>query len=182
MKQMTMCNEISSGATTATLKAVILYDDFNLAVHATRLLEQAALSFDGPMRWDVAPWRLDLLRHPALGPQAMAEAAGADLIVLAVKAAEAAQEGALAWLESWTQRRNDQDAAVMIFCPDETAGSARLTSELKWFTVRQGLSFLDGIGGRRATNPGRQSYDRVDPPTVGVAARSSIPFHWGLAE
>lgn len=177
-----MCEEILSGATTATLKAVILYDDFNLAVHATRLLEQAALTFDGPVRWVVGPWRLDLLQHPALGAQAMAEAAGADLIVLALEAVEAAQGDALAWLESWAQYRNDQDAAVLIFCPDETTGIARLTSELKWFTVRQGLSFLDGNGARRAGNPGRRSYDRVNPPPVGIGARSLVPFHWGLTE
>ncbi|HUA69214.1 MAG TPA: hypothetical protein VMA13_11760, partial [Candidatus Saccharimonadales bacterium] len=48
------------------LKAVIIYDDFDSATRATALLERVAVRADEGMKWDIKPWKLDVLKQPTL--------------------------------------------------------------------------------------------------------------------
>ena len=63
-----------------TLKAAILYDDFDFAARAAALLERVAIRADEAMKWDLKPWRLDVLQEPSLADAALDETADADLI------------------------------------------------------------------------------------------------------
>ena len=47
-----------------TLKAAIIYDDFDFAARAAALLDRAAIRTDEAMKWDVKPWRLNVLKQP----------------------------------------------------------------------------------------------------------------------
>lgn len=180
MKTMTM-NKREQVKAAADLKAVIIYDDFNLAARAVTLLEhvQGESAADEALRWDVGPWRLEVLQHPDLAVGALAEAAGADLVLLALSGGDEVQEDVLAWLENWAQRRSNHDAAVMFFCPDEGVATTRLVSELKWFTVRQGLTFLDSHVGW-APGPVRERRSLYDPSLFGFGMDALIPWKWGV--
>jgi len=161
---MTMSESEPVKAATSNFKAVIIYDDFKLAARASASLERisAESAFDEAVRWEVAPWRLEFLQDPDLADCALAEAAGADLILLALGGGDKVQEDVLKWLENWARQRSELDAAVMLFCPDEAAATTRLVSELKWFTVRQGLTFLDSHVGW-APGPARERPAAFDP-------------------
>ena len=181
VKAMNMNERVPVDTAAADLKAVIIYDDFNLATRATTLLEhvRAGPAFDEAVRWDVGPWRLEVLRHPDFAAGALGEAAGADLVLLALGGGDKVQEDVLAWLEIWASRRNDRDAAVMFFCPDDGVATTRLVSELKWFTVRQGLTCLDSHVGW-APGPVRERRPLYDPSLFGFGMDSLIPWKWGM--
>src|SRR5690349_6200934 len=97
----------------AILKAVIIYDDFDSATQATGLLERVALRVDENIKWDIKPWRGDVLKQPTLAALTVAVAANADLIVLALNHLQPPPLGLLDWLKSWAKHRRIKDAAVL---------------------------------------------------------------------
>ena len=88
-----------------TLKAAILYDDFEFAARTAALLERAVVRSAEAMQWEVKPWRLDLLKPSSLADAALAETADADLMVVALSRTHLPPDTLLEWLERWAQRR-----------------------------------------------------------------------------
>jgi hypothetical protein len=95
------------------------------------------------MEWDVKPWRLDLLKPSVLAETALAETADMDLIVVVLSKTHLLPETLLDWLGRWAERRQIRDAALMVLCPEETAGPRSAWSRLKEFAEWRGLLFLD---------------------------------------
>jgi len=136
------------------MKAVIIYEDAALAAEVNARLERSAYQTDTAMEWSVKPWRMDLLKgSPAMG-EALAEAADADLIVLAVRPGEALPSWLSAWLERWAGSRRVQDAALALFSGgNEESGSVPVTSVVSQFAQRHGLSLiLDASGPLQANS------------------------------
>jgi len=46
-----------------TLKATVIYDDFDFATRAAALLERVAVRVQEAIKWDVKPWRLNMLQQ-----------------------------------------------------------------------------------------------------------------------
>ena len=174
-----------------TLKAAVIYDDFNFAAQATALLERVAIRADEAMKWDVKPWRLDVLQEPALADDALGETADADLIVVVLRKTPLRPDELMGWLESWAMKRQTEDTAMMVFGPEENAASTPLWHSLKEFAEWQSLPFL----GSRNLRDGANSMDFVHrlwqrkqaPQPVGPMHESfaeSVPpsGHWGIKE
>jgi hypothetical protein len=174
-----------------TLKAAVIYDDFDFATRAAALLERVAIRADEAMKWDVKPWRLDVLKTSSLANAALGETADADLIVVALRKTPSLADELIGWLESWAMKRQTVDAAVMVLCPEENAASTPLWRELKEFAERHGLPFL----GSRILRDDGDSMDFVHGlwqqkqplqpivPTLELFAESSRPpRHWGINE
>ena len=174
-----------------TLKAAVIYDDFDFAARAAALLERVAIRADEAMKWDVKPWRLDVLKPSSLANAALGEIADADLIVVALCKTHSPPDELRSWLESWAMKRQIVDAAVMVLCPEENAASTPLWRELKEFAERHGLPFLDS----RILRDDGDSMDFVHRlwqqkqppqpvvPTLELLAESSRPpRHWGINE
>ena len=87
------------GVVEMTLKATVIYDQFEFATRATALLERVAARVHEAVKWDVTPWRLDLLKSSALAEAALAEAAEADLLVFALSRTPAPPAEFTVWLE-----------------------------------------------------------------------------------
>jgi hypothetical protein len=105
------------------MKAVVCYDDFTLAANAKVMLEHAALEARAAAKWNVRPWRLDMLNHKAVADEALADAVRADL-VLVVTADTCAAPGCLQdWLDSWVVCRRVSDAALGLLCASPSAAS-----------------------------------------------------------
>ena len=104
-----------------TLKAAVIYDDFDFAARAAALLERAAIRADEAMKWDIKPWRLNVLKQPSLADAALSETIGADLILVALCKTHLLPDELKDWLEDWTMKRQVEDAAMMLFCPEENA-------------------------------------------------------------
>ena len=174
-----------------TLKAAVIYDDFDFAARAAALLERVAIRADEAMKWDVKPWRLDVLKPSSLADAALGETADADLIMVALRKTHSLPDELMDWLESWAMKRQTEDAAVMVLCPEENAASMPLWHELKEFAERHGLPFL----GSRILRDDGDSMDFVHRlwqqkqppqpvvPTLELFAESArSPRHWGINE
>ena len=174
-----------------TLKAAVIYDDFDFGARAAALLERAAIRADEAMKWNVKPWRLDVLKISSLANAALGETADADLIVVALRKTHSPPDELRGWLESWAMKRQTADAAVMVLCPEENAASTPLWRELKEFAERHGLPFL----GSRILRDDGDSMDFVHGlwqqkqppqpvvPTLESFAESPHPSgHWGINE
>ncbi len=171
-----------------TLKAAIIYDDFGFAARTAALLERAAIRSDEAIEWDVKPWRLDLLKPSSLADAALAETADTDLIVVALSKTHLLPDALLDWLDHWAERRQIRDAALMVLCPEETAGPMSSWSRLKEFAAWRGLLFLD----QRRWSDESDSTDfvhrlwrqkkPVNPALSWSVDRTPSPRHWGLNE
>ena len=174
-----------------TLKAAVIYDDFDFAARAAALLERVAIRADEAMKWDVKPWRLDGLKPSSLTSAALGETADADLIVVALRQTHSPPDELRGWLKRWAMKRQTVDAAMMVFCPEENAASTPLWRELKEFAERHGLPFL----GSRILRDDGDSMDFVHGlwqqkqppqpvvPTLELFSESSRPpRHWGINE
>lgn len=169
------------------LKAVIIYDDFDSATHATALLERVAAQADETMKWDIKPWRLDILKQPTLATLTAAVAAHADLVVLALGQTHPKPVELLNWLKDWAGRRQVKDAALLALPVGDTRMFSESWNELKAFAEEESLVFLsqddehdDGnsalLGHRwqrqvAALGSEREFIGRLPPPT-----------HWGINE
>ena len=171
-----------------TLKAAVIYDDFDFAARAAALLERVAIRTDEAMKWDIKPWRLDLLKPSSLGDAALDETTDADLIVIAASRTHLLPDELLEWLEQWAAHRQIADAALMVLCPEETAGPTSLGNRLKEFAEWQGLPFLGCRDLRDDGDPMdfvHRRWQRKQP--VMPAAQSPTnqlraTRHWGINE
>lgn len=171
-----------------TLKAAIIYDDFDFAARTAALLERAAMRSDEAIEWDVKPWRLDLLKPSSLADAALAETADTDLIVVALRKTHLLPNALLDWLDRWAERRQIRDAALMVLCPEENAGPRSSWSRLKEFAAWRGLLFWD----QRRWSDENESTDFVHrlwrqkkPVNPAVSWSVDPPHsacHWGINE
>jgi hypothetical protein len=174
-----------------TLKAAVIYDDFNFAARAAALLERVAIRADEAMKWDIKPWRLAVLQEPTLADAALDETADVDLIVVALRKTPALPDELMCWLDHWALKQQTGDTAMMVFCPDESAASTQLWHELKKFAEWHGLFFLGSCNLRDDRNPMEfvhQLWRRKQPPQPVVPALESFSEslhpsgHWGINE
>jgi hypothetical protein len=174
-----------------TLKAVVIYDDFYFAARAAALLERAAIRTDEAMKWDVKPWRLDVLKEPSLADAALDETADADLIVVAFRKTPSLPDELMGWLESWAMKRQTGDTAMMVFCPEENVASTPFLHSLKEFAEWHNLPFLGSHNLRddgNSINFVHRLWQRKQPPQPVVATPESFaesPYpsgHWGINE
>jgi len=173
-----------------TLKATVIYDDFDFATRAAALLERVAVRVQEAIKWDVKPWRLDMLKQSSLAGAAVAEAADADLMIFALSRTPSPPAELTVWLEDWGAHRRIEDSAVMVLSPEERAAATPLWHELKQFAARHGLSFLSSYDVRENGDSMQfvhQLWQRRQPAAmVGSVAHSlqppRPPRHWGINE
>ena len=176
-------NAVNENLFDTTLKAVMIYDDLNFAAHAAATLERVAGHADQALKWDVKPWRLDVLRQLSLAGIAEAEAVDADLIVFALSETHFPPDVLLNWLEHWAARRKIEDAAVMLLHPARDAAPAPLASRLQRFAKARGLTFMGGHEVWPDEPSGvllRQQQTFAVPDFPPVSEYPQSPDHWGL--
>jgi hypothetical protein len=174
-----------------TLKAAVIYDDFDFAARAAALLERVAIRADEAMKWEVKPWRLDMLKPSSLADAALDETTDADLIVVTLRKTPSLPDELMGWLERWAMKQQTVDAAVMVLCPEENAASTPLWRELKELAKRHGLPFLgsrimqddgDSMDFVHRLWPQKQPPQPVVPTFELFAEPSRPPRHWGINE
>lgn len=125
------------------VKAVIIYNDFDSATHATALVERAVMRADEAIKPDIKLWRLDFLKQPMLADLTVFVAANADLIVLALNRIHSLPAELLDWLKNWADQRQIEDAALLPLHSNETQTSSALWNKIKVFAEEHGLTVLD---------------------------------------
>jgi hypothetical protein len=159
----------------AILKAVIIYDDFDSATYATALLERVARRTDETIKWDIKPWRGDVLKQPTLAALTVAVAANADLIVLALNHTHPPPTELLDWLKNWAKHRRIKDAAVLALHSGTSHSQSKSWNEIKTLVEAHDLTFL---GGDHSWHNGRSApfVHRLQQQKQLVAAVARPPF------
>jgi hypothetical protein len=174
-----------------TLKAAVIYDDFDFAVRAAALLERVAIRADEAMNWDIKPWRLDVLQEPSLADAALDETADADVIVVALRKTPSHPDELMNWLESWAMKLQTEDPAMMVFCPEKNAAPTPLWHELKEFAEWRSLHFMGSCNLRDDWNAmefvhrlwqWKQPPQPVVPTLESFAESAHPSGHWGINE
>lgn len=125
------------------MNAIILYDEFDCATKANAMLARAARRADETTRWNVKPWRVNLLTLTGMADEALVEATDAHVIVFAVRSQAGLPPWLLDWLEQWAGCRQVQEAALAVFGGgNANTLSAPAIPELSHFAERHGLSFI----------------------------------------
>ena len=173
----------------AILKAVIIYDDFDSATHATALLERVARRVDEAIKWDLKPWKSDVLKQPTLAALTVAVAANADLIVLALNHAHPPPPELPDWLKNWAAHRRIKDAAVVALYTGTSRSQSKSLNEIKTLVEVHDLTFMDGHHVWKKNSPApsvhrlQQRKQLVPPvPRPSFAEQLPVPHHWGTNE
>jgi len=175
--------------TRTVLRAVIIYDEFDSAAHATALLERVGRRVSEAIKWDLKPWRYDVLRQPALAALTIAVAANADLIVLALHRTHFPPAELLEWLTNWAQHRRIEDAAVLMLHAETGDQRSKAWNEIKLFAVMHHLTFLGSHEVAAYDYSSASRIHRLSPhrqlvpaPRPSVDKRLTTPQPWKINE
>jgi hypothetical protein len=165
------------------MKAVMIYDDFDCAARAGAMLQRAARRTEAGARWDIKPWRVDVLRLAVAGDQAMSEALDADLIVFAGRRACSMPTWVESWLENWAKWRTVGHAGLAAV-RNEAGGtpSAPIALRLSRFAARHGLLFVAENRASAQSNsasPVRAPTGTTLPVETQALLRTSMPIDAG---
>jgi hypothetical protein len=174
-----------------TMKALIIYDDFELAGRANAMLQRTADQTGLKVKWDVKPWRSDTLKLPVLGDQALREAMDAHLIVIAICQAKPVLGSVMQWLEKWAAQRQIPDAALALLGEEKNdVYSAAAMTEFAHFASEHHLSFIMDVDFAARKGAAHFFYDSsnhklTSPPVrphLWDAPASDSHRHWGINE
>jgi hypothetical protein len=128
-------------AIAASLNAVVVYDTFDSAVKAKRVLER---DWAGePTHWNVKPWRVDVLKIPPAAEVALTEAADAHLILIAVPRFESFLPWLVDWLDRWATCRKVKEAGLALWdCGRPIHARFEHPPELSQFAEHHGMSLI----------------------------------------
>ena len=131
------------GSIYSAMNGLIIYDDFTFAARANATLQRSAHYLDMSIKWNVRPWRLNMLKFPPTAEEALNEAIDAHLIVLAGVTAKPLPAWLNDWLEHWAKcRRIDGAALAIIDDGSKHTSSPSTLSEMSRFAERRGLGFI----------------------------------------
>lgn len=170
------------------MNALVIYEDAGTARQAIAMLERASDRAEGTSRWNVKPWRLDLLVWPLLARDALKEAADAELVVWAANGKTEPPPGLLDWLEAWAAGRHVSDAALAIFDGQKEDALSRMASPtLTDFARRFGLSFIFGEVNPAPMEifwglPGRTPTQTATSKPISRDPTPGLQRHWGINE
>lgn len=174
-----------------TMTALIIYDNPASATTAVATLQYAAHRVELNAQWNIKPWRVDVLRFPLAADEALKEATDADLIVFAGPQAYQPPAWLKEWLECWAERRQVEDAALVVMRGGNGGKIASPAApELSRFALRHGLSFIIEIESVRehvAASVVRTQRERKLPARPVTEGTISTPSHgsyrdWGINE
>jgi len=125
------------------MKALIIYDDFTSAAKANGALQRSAHHLNTSIKWNVRPWRLDMLNFPPTAEEAIDEAIDAHLIIFAGLNDQHLPAWLIDWLEHWAKcRRIDEAALAVIDGGTKHTTSPLAMTEICQFAERRGLAFI----------------------------------------
>jgi len=126
-----------------TLKALIIYDDVASALRASTALHQATRRAKVRARWDIKPWRVDILRFQWAADEALVESVGVDLAVLAGPRTSSLPVWLKGWLQCWASRPQAGDPTLIVI-PHEAGLKLSVSAirELSGFAAQNDLDLI----------------------------------------
>lgn len=135
---------VASHSGNHALRVVVVYDDTVSEVWAARLCHQAAQCV-GPEHLDIRLWWMGSLTQRDILRRAAQAATQADVLAIALRAAEELPVALGEWIDAWLPRRGGQSGALvaLIDRPGESFFSSSRTNEyLQAVALQAGLEFM----------------------------------------
>ncbi len=127
----------------ASIKALLIYDDFASAVKANMALQRVSEQADLSVLWNIRPWCVDVLRLLPAADKALNEAIDAHLIVFAGNRAQSNPSWLQRWLEQWATCRSINDAALAVIADGgQQTLSSSVSSGITEFARRHKLEII----------------------------------------
>jgi len=174
------------------MKALIIYQDFAAATAANAALQNSAGRSDISVRWNIRPWRTEMLKYPSAAKESLIDAADAHLIVIAGRCAHEVPFSLLRWLESWAKDRQVENVALAaISCQDADSLSTQIAPELIRFAREHGLDFITdhqflsehAAALRIRSRPVKElPSSPLKPPIITDPTQLDSYRHWGINE
>jgi hypothetical protein len=183
--------EAATGEVALTLDAVLLYEDFSAGLRAKWVLDCAARLLPGPLRFNLAIWRFDVLRAAIVRELALHKASVADVVVLSAHGRRTLPKVVQHWLKQWLERKSDDPCALMISLNEDyrdSAAAARLISSLQAEANARDVTVFPHFSTTPCSegNPAVQTIQRpAHPNTTRLDDQWRWPemqSHWGINE
>ncbi len=125
------------------MKAIIIYDDFEVAIKARSALARSLQQHHLAIEWHISPWSAKILTFSAAAIEALNDAADAHLIVFAGVSTGPRTPWLHDWMERWVRLRQVKDPILAVVVADD-AGDISLSSspDIARFAWRHGLNCL----------------------------------------
>jgi hypothetical protein len=175
----------------SAMKAIVIYDDLAIATKAITALQRASHHPNAAVKWNLRPWRIDMLTLQPTADQAIIDGADAHLIVFALRRASSLPVGLIDWLEQWAALRHTPDAGLAIIGEGNAKASlAQATVELSQFARRCGLTVICDNRGEindesaffRDNSTNSESSALSTHPELRRGANHGAHYAWGINE
>ncbi len=148
------------------MKAVIIYDDVASAARSVAILRRTLSLANVSAEWNIKPWCVDVLSLPMVADEALLEALDADIMVLAGPRVYSLSPSLNQWLESWGNRRQAADCALVVVREGTDGRDRAPDPALSIFAERHDLDFIVEHNTLRD-----DEFQRPSPP----CAKESLP-------
>jgi hypothetical protein len=174
-----------------TLKAGVLYDDFNSGCQAKGFFDQLTTRLDGEVQFCLALWRMDVLQIPGGFTAALRDFGCHDILMLELGTERGLPAQGLEWVDIWAKGQADADLALVVLrgrfsCPrGQRRGLAESLGGLRDLTERRCIRFFC----EWPPDPSRESLTFVERlhqrepalnETTQTEAEGDPHRHWGL--
>jgi hypothetical protein len=174
------------------MKALIIYQDFASAAKANTALQYSAQHSEVRVKWNIRPWRVDMLTFQPTADEALEDAMDAHLIVFAGCCTRSISHCLQDWLEKWADRRQIEAAALAIF-GGENSDKLSISAALRFsqFVKRHGLNVIfddrgvieDSLFHAESLQNPKQSKSSIQMHILEAKPRDEDWFRqWGINE
>lgn len=160
-----------------TFNVVIAYEDFETGKQAKRAYDSLTSGLGAEFMFSSPMWKFDVLSIPKLQEMAIADAQGADMVMVACRGGAELHKSVREWIDGWIARGTRAAALVALFqCEPEECGP--IHKYLSAAAARAGIEFLAQPDFRQNENfrdehPARQS--------TSVAGLSTFSSRFGVS-
>lgn len=96
------------------LDVLLMHEDLSAGLRGKQMIDQVAARLGEKAEFGVRLWRFDLLDEPMLRNQAMADASGSCIVILAVNACAELPTPVCEWLKQWLQTSSQVPCAIIV--------------------------------------------------------------------
>ena len=175
---------------TPEFRVLLAYQDFAAGLRAKEFFDRLVRDHGGLFRFICHLWKFDLLLAPGLEDQAVAEAAKADMIVIAAHDESVVPSTVKVWFERWLRRSRIPGALVALVDASDRQDRtpSGMCACLREFAERAQMKFF--CKGQAPAPTGFPFVSQNNEQPLGAAplaievgfSRLPAPAHWGINE
>jgi len=168
------------------LDVLLMHEDLSAGLRGKQMIDQVAARLGEKAEFGVRLWRFDLLDEPVLRNQAMVDATGATIVILAVNTCSELPTPVCEWLKQWLQTSSLVPCAIIVSLDSKAReGAHPVLRYINAITAPSGVQLFPHYADTPATawdwSAGRHWHADAMQWSEEVS-RSRPPAAWGINE